>query len=106
MVAAASSLADHPQLLDRIAPSDQTFAERDYAGVFRFNFYVYGRWIEVVVDDRLPTDRGRMVYVHSSQPNEFWGALLEKAFAKYKNLILEKIVLIQFSSDCTGATKR
>jgi hypothetical protein len=37
-----------------VIPQDQGFAERDkYAGIFHFRFW-FGRWIEIVVDDRIP----------------------------------------------------
>jgi len=85
MIASVSSLAQHPALVDRVVPGDQGFStEEGYCGAFHFNFWVFGDWKEIIIDDRLPTKNGSLVSMHSSEPNEFWTALLEKAYAKYE----------------------
>ncbi|CAF4218813.1 unnamed protein product, partial [Adineta steineri] len=46
-------------------------------------FWQYGRWIEIVVDDYLPTEDDRLILCRNNEEeNEFWIALLEKAYAK------------------------
>jgi len=85
MLTALSCLCQHPDLLERVVPKDQSFsAQEGYCGAFRFYFWVMGNWTEVVIDDRLPADEQGLVFLHSQERNEFWPALLEKAYAKYE----------------------
>ncbi|XP_074654273.1 calpain-B-like isoform X2 [Tubulanus polymorphus] len=83
-VSATSLFAmSQPAMFERVVPKDQTFERGKYAGIFRFNFWRFGKWTEVVVDDRLPTKNGRLIYCqNTNQPNEMWGPLIEKAYAK------------------------
>uniref|UniRef100_UPI0037E96BCC calpain-5 n=1 Tax=Semicossyphus pulcher TaxID=241346 RepID=UPI0037E96BCC len=88
MVAAISCLASEPSLWKKVIPDhmDQEWNPKHlnlYAGIFHFRFWRLGRWMDVVVDDRLPVSGdGVLLFCRSATPREFWSALLEKAYAK------------------------
>lgn len=108
-VAALSIMATKKNLLQRVIPDfddDSNKIGREF-GIYRFRFYRLGRWIEVVVDDFLPRYRNRFIYLSSKQPGEYWGSLLEKAYAKindtYENLVsgVSEDALVDFTGGIT-----
>ncbi|SPP89516.1 calpain-C [Drosophila guanche] len=67
-------------LFYRVVPADQSLNKSQ--GIYRFRLWWCGEWVEVLVDDRLPTINGRLAFMQPQSSNCFWAALLEKAIAK------------------------
>lgn len=86
-IAASSVLATEKELWTKVIPEPEEQEwdpehPENYCGIFHFRFWRFGDWVDVVIDDFLPTINGELVYAHSHSKNEFWMALLEKAYAK------------------------
>ncbi|GAB1600396.1 calpain-5-like [Argonauta hians] len=86
-VASMSCLANYKDVWNRVIPDHEEQdwnpeKPEEYAGIFHFRFWRYGEWLDVVIDDQLPTRNGQLLFIHSKERNEFWSALLEKAYAK------------------------
>ncbi|XP_074642195.1 calpain-B-like [Tubulanus polymorphus] len=81
-LSACAAVSQKPKFMQKIIPYDQPLCGKDYNGVVHFRFWRFGKWMDVFIDDRLPTKHGHLIFAHCLNPAEFWIALLEKAYAK------------------------
>jgi len=96
-VAALQALTKRPDQLKFVIPEDNItgFEDDQYCGAFHFRFYhtYQCKWVDIVIDDRLPATYNGLFYstaftsvVSQKKDNvvaEFWCALVEKAYAKF-----------------------
>lgn len=83
LLAAMANLTMNEKVLNSVVCEDNSDFNEGYCGIFHFRFWHFGKFVDVVIDDLLPTKDGRtLVYNKSLDKNEFWSALLEKAYAK------------------------
>ncbi|KAM3912102.1 calpain-1 catalytic subunit-like [Leptodactylus fuscus] len=105
LLSTLSSLTLHPSLFSRVVPADQSFSQSDgYSGIFHFKLWQFGEWLDVVIDDKLPTKNGRLMYTKSDSQTEMWSALLEKAYAKVCGgyVVLQGGTIAETLEDFTG----
>ncbi|GFY46636.1 calpain-B [Trichonephila inaurata madagascariensis] len=81
-LSSCSAVAQRPDLMEKVIPSNQPLSGEGYKGIVTFRFWRFGRWVTVYVDDLLPTKKRKLIFSRSSEPREFWVSLLEKAYAK------------------------
>lgn len=84
MVSACAILSGLNELKNKVIPDywEQEWGSK-YCGIFHFKFWRFGYWTDVVIDDYLPTLDNTLLVTQPGAENEFWTALLEKAYAKY-----------------------
>jgi hypothetical protein len=83
LISAISAITSSKELWGACVPDHKGQQDSFSEGVFHFRFWQFGHWVDVVVDDFLPTIENKVVSTHSNNENEFWVSLYEKAYAKF-----------------------
>ncbi len=83
-IAALMGITTNKDLLNWVMPIDNAFEENMSIGAYHFRFWSFGKWLDVVVDDFLPTTQSNhlLFCFNETNRNLFWPSLAEKAFAK------------------------
>ncbi|KAK6625532.1 hypothetical protein RUM43_005831 [Polyplax serrata] len=81
-LSACASVAKRQDLVEKVIDPSQHLFGDGYRGILLINFWRFGEWVTVNIDDRLPTKNGHLIFGSCINENEFWLALVEKAYAK------------------------
>lgn len=76
LISAMASLAEYPDCIQGLISE-----EGDHYVVNLFS-YAEGRFVPVEINDKVPAEGGKPVYVAPTKQGEIWPCLIEKAFAK------------------------
>ncbi|XP_005997432.1 calpain-10 [Latimeria chalumnae] len=80
---ACAALHINKRLLTKVISPDQPmWMDSRYTGQFVCQFWQFGQWVSITVDDRLPCIGGRLCFSCCQSEQVFWLPLLEKAYAK------------------------
>jgi len=85
-LSAASAIAEKPGRFESIFLNNDN--ELNSAGIYGVNFYTLGVPHTIIIDDWLPLEQlwdgsYTTLFAHVGDGSSIWGALIEKAFAKY-----------------------
>ena len=79
LLSSVAALLSKPKLMKRVVMYPyNVMPDARQCGIFRFRFYHLGEWIDILIDDVLPTKNAAIAV-----KNEYWMLLLEKAYAKF-----------------------
>ena len=79
LLSSVAALLSKPKLMKRVVMYPyNVMPDARQCGIFRFRFYHLGEWIDILIDDILPTKNAAIAV-----KNEYWMLLLEKAYAKF-----------------------
>ncbi|KAL3857922.1 hypothetical protein ACJMK2_012547 [Sinanodonta woodiana] len=81
-LSACAAVSQKEKFISKVMPLDQPLYGIGYRGLVQFRFWRFGEWVDVIIDDQLPTKNKRLIYASCNDPTEFWVALIEKAYAK------------------------
>ncbi|WAR02646.1 CAuncharacterized [Mya arenaria] len=81
-LSSCAAVSQKENFLKKVMCKNQPLCGEGYQGIVHFKFWRFGKWVDVYIDDRLPTRNKKLIYASCTDSNEFWVSLIEKAYAK------------------------